>query len=207
MKIILASNSPRRKEILSTLNINFEVIVSEIEEKSEHKEPHLLVSDLSRQKGIAVANEIKERYRDDDVIIISGDTVVALDGEIFGKPKDISDAKRMMTALSGRAHSVYSGISLIKISGNDRHMDVFTEYEKTSVTFRKMSEKEIDLYLSMENVLDKAGAYAIQGAASLWIDTIEGNYFNVVGMPTNKLISLFEKANIPVTGIISPIRN
>lgn len=204
MKIILASNSPRRKEILSSLNIDFEVIVSEIEEKSEFKEPHLLVSDLSKQKGAAVANEIKYKY-DEDIVIISGDTVVSLDGEIFGKPKDSSDARRMIKALSGRTHQVFSGISLIKISGKDRKTEEYTEYEKTSVTFRKMSDEEIDLYLSMENVLDKAGAYAIQGAASLWIDTIEGNYFNVVGMPTNKLISLFEKADIPVAGIISPL--
>ena len=202
MNLILASNSPRRKEILSNLGIKFDVIVSDVDESSEITDPGELVCILSRRKGMAVASSLPEKYKNDTSVVISGDTVVALDGEIFGKPENEKDAKRMISSLSGRTHSVYSGMSVIKITADGKISD-HTEFERTDVTFRKMSDKEIDLYLTMENVLDKAGAYAIQGAASLWIDSINGNYFNVVGMPTNKLTLLLEKSGIKVTDLIS----
>ena len=201
MKIILASKSPRRREILSSLNISFDVIVSDADENSDISDPASLVCELSKRKGMAVAEKKELLPENEECLIISSDTLVFCDGSVFGKPHDISEARSMISALSGKTHSVFSGISVIKVSP-DGSISEFTESEETLVTFSKMSEEEIDLYLSLENVRDKAGAYAIQGAASLWIEEIKGNYFNVVGLPVNKLKSLFEKAGTSVGSLI-----
>ena len=194
MKIILASNSPRRKEILENLGIKFEIIVSDADESSEEKDPALLVRELSLRKGRAVADRIinENIHAGEDTYIISSDTVVATaDGEILGKPSDIADAKRMLSLLSGKSHYVHSGIAIIKISA-DREITEAADTESTAVEFLHMSENEIDFYVKNENVLDKAGAYAIQGIASAWIRKIDGDYFNVVGLPTCKTLSLFK---------------
>ncbi|MBE6696579.1 MAG: septum formation protein Maf [Ruminococcaceae bacterium] len=201
MRIILASKSPRRKEILSSLGIKFDIIVSEADESSSSHDPAELVSILSERKGMAVAEKLKSTANE-DTLIISSDTVVALDGAIFGKPSDTEEAESMIRELSGKAHSVFSGISLILIS-KDKTVKSATDFEKTVVTFKKMTDKDISLYLSLENVLDKAGAYAIQGAASLWIDGIKGNYFNVVGLPVNKIAPLAEKLGLRIEDLIS----
>ena len=196
MKIILASKSPRRKEILENLGIKFEIIVSDADESSEEKDPALLVRELSLRKGRAVADRIinENIHAGEDTYIISSDTVVATaDGEILGKPSDIADAKRMLSLLSGKSHYVHSGIAIIKISA-DREITEAADTESTAVEFLPMSENEIDFYVKNENVLDKAGAYAIQGIASAWIRKIDGDYFNVVGLPTCKTLSLFKNA-------------
>ena len=196
MKIILASKSPRRKEILENLGIKFEIIVSDADESSSENDPALLVRELSLRKGRAVADRIinENIYVGDDVYIISSDTVVAtVEGEILGKPSDIPDAKRMLSLLEGKSHYVHSGIAIIKISA-DREITEAADTESTAVEFLPMSENEIDFYVKNENVLDKAGAYAIQGIASAWIKKIDGDYFNVVGLPTCKTLSLFKKA-------------
>lgn len=199
MKIILASKSPRRKEILSSLGIKFDILVSDVNEDCDSQNPAELVSILSERKGLDVAKRLiptKEK-----LLVISSDTVVAAAGRIFGKPSDERDAEYMIKALAGKTHSVFSGISLITLSESGE-IKCFTDFEETLVSFKNMSDEEISLYLSMENVLDKAGAYAIQGAASLWIDKINGNYFNVVGLPINKLVSLSEKAGISIKDLI-----
>ena len=196
MKIILASKSPRRKEILENLGIKFEIIVSDADESSEEKDPALLVRELSLRKGRAVADRIinENIHVGEDTYIISSDTVVATaDGEILGKPSDIADAKRMLSLLEGKSHYVHSGIAIIKISA-DREITEAADTESTAVEFLQMSENEIDFYVKNENVLDKAGAYAIQGIASAWIKKIDGDYFNVVGLPTCKTLSLFKNA-------------
>ena len=196
MKIILASKSPRRKEILENLGIKFEIIVSDADESSEEKDPALLVRELSLRKGRAVADRIinENIHAGEDTYIISSDTVVATaDGEILGKPSDIADAKRMLSLLEGKSHYVHSGIAIIKISA-DREITEAADTESTAVEFLQMSENEIDFYVKNENVLDKAGAYAIQGIASAWIRKIDGDYFNVVGLPTCKTLSLFKNA-------------
>ena len=196
MKIILASKSPRRKEILENLGIKFEIIVSDADESSEEKNPALLVRELSLRKGRAVADRIinENIHAGEDTYIISSDTVVATaDGEILGKPSDIADAKRMLSLLEGKSHYVHSGIAIIKISA-DREITEAADTESTAVEFLQMSENEIDFYVKNENVLDKAGAYAIQGIASAWIRKIDGDYFNVVGLPTCKTLSLFKNA-------------
>lgn len=202
MKIILASKSPRRKEILSSLNIPFEIIVSDADENCNISDPARLVCLLSERKGMAVANRTDLLPQNDDYLIISSDTVVSCDNKIFGKPSDLSEAKSMIRSISGKTHSVYSGISVITVS-KSREIKTFTDFEETLVTFENMSDDDIELYLSLENVTDKAGAYAIQGAASLWIDKINGNYFNVVGLPVNKLHSLLRKAGFSLKQLIN----
>ena len=196
MKIILASKSPRRKEILENLGIKFEIIVSDADESSEEKNPALLVKELSLRKGRAVADRIinENIYAGEDTYVISSDTVVATaEGEILGKPSDITDAKRMLSILEGKSHYVHSGIAIIKIDKEQKITEA-ADTESTAVEFLPMSENEIDFYVKNENVLDKAGAYAIQGIASAWIKKIDGDYFNVVGLPTCKTLSLFKNA-------------
>ena len=195
MKIILASKSPRRKEILENLGIEFEIIVSDADENSEERDPAALVKELSLRKGRAVADRIinENIYGGEEIYIISSDTVVATaEGEILGKPTDLSDAKRMLSLLEGKSHFVHSGIAIIKISA-DRSIKEAADTESTAVEFLPMSDGEIDFYVNNENVLDKAGAYAIQGIASAFIKKIDGDYFNVVGLPTCRTMSLFKE--------------
>ena len=196
MKIILASKSPRRKEILENLGIEFEIIVSDADENSEERDPAALVKELSLRKGRAVADRIisENIYGGEEIYIISSDTVVATaEREILGKPTDLSDAKRMLSLLEGKSHFVHSGIAIIKISA-DRSIKEAADTESTAVEFLPMSDGEIDFYVNNENVLDKAGAYAIQGIASAFIKKIDGDYFNVVGLPTCRTMSLFKEA-------------
>ena len=196
MKIILASKSPRRKEILQNLGVEFEIIVSEANEDSDEKDPARLVKELALRKGRAVADHvINERsFGKEDIFIISSDTVVATaDGEILGKPKDIPDAVRMLGLLEGKIHFVHSGIAIIKLS-EDGDITEAADTESTAVEFLPMTKSEIDFYVTHENVLDKAGAYAIQGIASAWIKRIDGDYFNVVGLPTCRTFRLFKES-------------
>ena len=185
MKYILASKSPRRREILSNLGLTFEIVTAETDESSDERDPYLLVEELSRRKGEAVRDLLLSQGRDlTDTVIISSDTVVAVDGEILGKPRDAADAARMLRLLSGREHEVVSGICLL---GADR---VGVAHEVTHVTFEKLDEELIARYVERTNPYDKAGAYAIQGEASLWIEGISGCYFNVVGLPVHRMNAL-----------------
>ena len=183
MKYILASKSPRRREILENLGIPFEIITADTDESDDTVDPCLLVERLSARKGEAVRALLQETGRalDENTVIISSDTVVCVDGQILGKPKDRADADRMLRSLSGRSHQVVSGISLIgkDLSG--------TSHEVTHVTFDHLDEETLDRYLSSAEPYGKAGAYAIQGMASAWISGIEGCYFNVVGLPVHRL--------------------
>lgn len=196
MKIILASKSPRRKEILENLGVEFEIIVSEADENSDEKDPARLVKELALRKGRAVADHvIKEKsFGKEETYIISSDTVVATaDGEILGKPRDLDDAKRMLGLLEGKSHFVHSGIAIIKLSADGNIIEA-ADTESTAVEFLPMTEDEIDFYVTHETVLDKAGAYAIQGIASAWIRKIDGDYFNVVGLPTCRMFGIFKEA-------------
>lgn len=188
MKFILASQSPRRKEILAGLGVQFEVITSEAHETCTEKDPHKFVKILSERKGEAVRKRLLAEGRDlTDTVIIASDTVVYADGEIFGKPKDAVDAKRMLLTYSGKEHEVISGIYLCKgsVSG--------TAHESTFVAFDKLTDRQIDRYIETVKPYDKAGAYAIQGSASEWISGIRGDYFNVVGLPVHRMAVLFRK--------------
>lgn len=188
MNFILASKSPRRSEILQNLGISFEIITAETDESSAERDPYLLVEELSLRKGEAVRQMLRERGVDlKDTVIISSDTVVAVEGEILGKPRDAQDARRMLKLLSGRAHEVVSGICLLS---EDR---CGVSHEVTRVLFEDLDDETIKHYISRTNPYDKAGAYAIQGEASLFICGIEGDYFNVVGLPVHRLHILYRE--------------
>ena len=179
MKFILASKSPRRREILSDLGLQFDIITADTDESCDLKDPQAFVKELALRKGRAVAENI-----DNDTIIIASDTVVSCGGEILGKPRDRADAKRMLDMLSGSKHDVISGIALIT-KGKEA-----VASEVTHVIFDNLTDSDKEIYLNSDEPYDKAGAYAIQGLASMWIKGIEGDYFNVVGLPVKRLHDL-----------------
>lgn len=169
--IILASGSPRRKELLCNLGFHVRVIPPKADEKiEENAEPWNIVCALARHKAMEAAGREKG-------IIIAADTVVVMDNKILGKPADKENAKEMLSSLSGKRHEVYTGFC---ITDGDKTV---TGYEKTQVYFRELSETEIDNYIKTGEPMDKAGAYGIQGKGALFVSKIEGDYFNVVGLP------------------------
>lgn len=177
-KIILASASPRRKELLSLLGLPFVVKVSGEEEITTQTDPAKVTEELSRQKAGAVARQLET-----PALVIGADTVVALDNCILGKPKDKEDARRMITSLQGRSHAVYTGVALWDTKSS--HVETFSV--KTVVHVAVMSADEIEKYISGDESYDKAGGYGIQGEFSKFIVGIEGDYFNVVGLPVHEL--------------------
>ena len=173
MKVVLASKSPRRKELLKLLDLSFEVITADIDEALNTGSPVCdEVARLSFEKAHAVSLKT-----DIDDIIISADTIVELNGKAFGKPKTAEEAHLMLKALSNNTHRVLTGITVMQ--GKKFKTRVVT----TSVTFRPISDKEISDYISTGEPMDKAGAYGIQGRASKFVSRIEGDYFSVVGLP------------------------
>lgn len=197
MKIILASGSPRRREILSALGMEFEISVPDVDESSDVKHPAELVKQLSLRKAQAVRDMLISRGEDtSDTLIIASDTVVWCRDEILGKPCDRADAARMIKMLSGREHSVFSGVALCL--GNRSCAD----FERTKVHFADVDESSIERYLDSCKYLDKAGAYAIQEAAALFIRGIEGDYLNVVGLPVRRLYELMrDELGIDMQGL------
>ncbi len=185
-KIVLASKSPRRRELLENIGLKFSVIVTDTDEEQVSKdlEPGLYVRELSFLKATSAA-----RFADKDSFVIGADTVVVFEGEILGKPKDKEDAANMLRKLSGKVHSVYTGITVTDT--NDMHS--VSEYEKTDVSFRELSDREINHYINNFNVLDKAGAYGIQEFASTFVNSVRGDYFNIVGLPVCRLCTLVSK--------------
>ncbi|MBQ8415731.1 MAG: septum formation protein Maf [Clostridia bacterium] len=182
MNYILASKSPRRKEILETLGLSFTVFTADTDESSEERDVCAFVEELSRRKGEAVKEALLAAGQDlADTVIISSDTVVAMGGEILGKPRDEKDACRMLRMYSGKRHQVVSGICLI---GNGK---IGVGHEVTEVEFEELDEETILRYVRSAKPYDKAGAYAIQGVASAYIKGIVGDYFNVVGLPVHRM--------------------
>ena len=176
MRVILASKSPRRKEILENLGIKFDVIVADADESCSIADPMERVSALAAIKGRAVKEQLNDG---EDALVIASDTLVYAEGEFLGKPRDRDDARRMIRMLSGKAHSVVSGLYL---SIGERE---YSGASETRVIFDEMTEGEIESYISSSEPYDKAGGYAVQGLASLYVSGIEGDYFNVVGLPVN----------------------
>ena len=175
--VVLASASPRRKEILSLLFENFRVVPSSVAENGLHLEPFELTVELARRKAAQVFEE------NSGAVVIGADTVVVCDGHIMGKPPSRNHAERMLEQLSGRSHAVITGVSCVSPSFS------FSFHESTEVTFRKMSPVEIEWYVQTDEPFDKAGAYAIQKNASIFIERINGNYLNVVGFPLSGFYS------------------
>lgn len=177
MKIVLASQSPRRRELLGKMGLEFTVIVSQLEEdRFTGLAPAALVTALAREKAALVAAET-----DPAALVIAADTVVVLEEAILGKPSSPQEAVDMLTALSGRTHQVYTGVS---VRQNGREV---TEFEATQVTFRGLTQSEIADYVATGEPMDKAGAYGIQGYGSLLVEGIQGDYCNVVGLPVERL--------------------
>lgn len=222
MKIVLASASPRRRELLEQIGLAFEVRVSDVEEKVTVSDPGQVVEELSRQKAEAVLAGLEETI--EDALVIGADTVVALEGHILGKPSNPEDAARMLKELSGRSHEVYTGVTLLYQPGTAyRHPAAGesssghpvavescdgsigsaestgntgntgsgvcrkTFHERTKVVFCPLTEGEISDYVSTGECLDKAGAYGIQGIFARYVQGIEGDYNNVVGLPVGRL--------------------
>lgn len=176
MRIVLASASPRRKELMELVRLKFEIQPSNIEEiLDERLSVPKRIEKLSFQKASDVAGKLNE-----ESIVIGADTVVELDGKILGKPKDKEDAKDMLIMLSGNTHNVITAISVLK--SNDPS-SLVTAHEITEVKFKKLTEQEIENYVNTGEPLDKAGAYAIQGIGVLLVEKINGCYTNVVGLP------------------------
>jgi septum formation protein len=192
-QIILASASPRRKDLLEQIGLEFEICPAKGEEIITESRPDAVVLELSRQKAEEVAAGVltyNEQHPDlatpQDILVIGADTVVAYEDEILGKPKDEKDAKRMLSLLQGNTHSVYTGITLVFIDKSGRTGE-HRFYEKTDVTMYPMSEEEIDRYIASGEPMDKAGSYGIQGRCAIYVKEIKGDYNNVVGLPVARL--------------------
>ena len=187
MKLILASASPRRKELLTMIGFdNFEVMPAIGEEKIDSNlKPEEIVSVLSKAK----ADEIWIKTSD-DVVVIAADTIVWNDGKALGKPIDRNDAVRMLKGLSGHKHEVFTGVTVVGPKGSR------TEAVMTSVRFKNMTDEEIEAYVDTGEPMDKAGAYGIQGRASVLIEGIEGDYFNVVGLPLCTLTKMLAEQGV-----------
>lgn len=181
MHVILASGSPRRKEILSQIGVTFTVQPAKGEERITKQVPEEVVRELSGQKAGEVAASAGE-----DTLVIGADTIVALDGEILGKPKDKEDAVRMLTGLAGRTHEVYTGVTWCFCKGDIKKTKTFTDC--TEVEIYPMTEQEIRDYVETGEPLDKAGAYAVQGLFAAFVKRLSGDFYNVMGLPVAKLV-------------------
>lgn len=189
--IILASGSPRRRELLSLLGLPFEVITSEADESTPPDyTPEEIVRSLALRKAKAVAAEAGDR----NAVIIGSDTIVVLDNTVLGKPVDESDSRVMLSRLQGRTHKVYTGVACIGLPNGH----TIIEHRVTSVTMRAMTSEEIAAYIATGEPADKAGSYAIQGLGSTLVERIEGCYFNVVGLPLSLLGEMLSEFGITV---------
>ena len=183
MELILASASLRRKEILQNTKLNFDIQKSDIEEVIlENESPEDMVVRLAYEKAFDVAK------RNTDRLVIGADTIVALDNEVLGKPKDQNEAYQMIKRLSNKTHKVITGISLINLKENK----IIKDYVVSFVTFKDLSEDSIKDYINTNESLDKAGAYGIQGYGALLVKNIQGDYFNIVGLPISRLSDLLK---------------
>ena len=190
-KIILASSSPRRRELMAQAGFAFEVLVSEADETIETETPGEMVEVLSERKAAAVAEEIKKQgFAEESVLLVGADTMVAIDGKKLGKPKDEKGAEEMLEELSGRTHQVYTGVTLIRLRKAENGsilQESRTFSEGTDVSFYPLTKEEIRSYIATGDPMDKAGAYGIQGKAAVFVKEIKGDYNNVVGLPIARL--------------------
>lgn len=192
MRVILASASPRRRELLQQLGVDFEVRPSKREEVVTKTIPQEVVQELASQKAKEIADLVQAEYEngklswpEDEIRIIGADTIVVYKDTIFGKPSDEENALRMLTALQGNTHQVYTGVCVVDIKDGVRKEKVFAE--KTDVVMYSVSKEEILEYIATGEPMDKAGSYAIQGISGKFIKGIVGDYYNVVGLPMARL--------------------
>lgn len=187
MSIILASASPRRRELLEMLGMEFKIIPAE----NELSFPSLAPADAVAATALGKVLEVSEKCQKSD-IIIAADTMVCVDGRLLGKPASRDDAYNMLKMLSGREHQVYTGVA---VSHNGSSI---SDFEMTSVRFCTMSDNDIQSYIDTNEPMDKAGSYGIQGKGSVFIEGITGDYFNVMGLPLHKLHNMLREFNCPV---------
>jgi septum formation protein len=189
MKFILASASPRRRELLASIGFDFDVIPSSVPEVRDAGEsPEEYVARLSREKAAAVAAKHGDRW------IIAADTTVLLGEELLEKPSDPADARRMLATIAGKTHIVYTGVTL-QHAGDGYHD---TRVAESEVRMLPLTEREIEWYVATGEPLDKAGAYAVQGIGAMFIDSVHGSYTNVVGLPLALLYQMLKRAGIDV---------
>lgn len=176
MRIILASSSPRRKYLMERLGIDFEVIPSRAKEEIEGEDYGEIVENIALRKAV----EVYERTFEERVVI-GADTIVVLDGEILGKPKNLDEARKFLKKLSGREHVVYTGVAFVWKDGEH------TFHDRTTVKFRDLPDELVEKYLKVGNPLDKAGAYGIQDLGAVFVERIEGDFYTVMGLPIGKV--------------------
>ena len=188
MRVVLASASPRRHELLGMIGIAHEVDPADIDESVRAGESDTdYALRLATEKGLSVA------ARHPDALVIAADTIVVVDGRIFGKPVDGADACRMLRVLSGRTHVVHTAVAVVRDAGRR----VESEVESTRVTFRELDDSEVAAYVATGEPMDKAGAYGIQGYGATIVERVEGDYFTVMGLALRQLVSLLERVGVP----------
>ncbi|OKP96297.1 nucleoside triphosphate pyrophosphatase [Paenibacillus sp. P46E] len=192
--IILASGSPRRRELLTLLGLPFEVISSDADESTA---PGLVPEDIVRSLALRKAEAVLSCAGERASVIVGSDTIVVLDGQVLGKPLDPQDSRAMLKLLQGRTHQVYTGVACIGLPEEK----TVVRHRVTSVTMRAMSMDEISAYIATGEPADKAGSYAIQGLGSTLVERIEGCYFNVVGLPLSLLGEMLSDFGISVLGL------
>lgn len=193
-KIILASASPRRKELLRQIGIRYKVMPSMVEEKITKTLPEDVVQELSYQKAVDVCTRLQEQG-EEEYTVIGADTVVSFMNHIMGKPADREDACQMLNNLQGNVHQVYTGVTIcFKQKGMSAMFHTF--YERTDVSMYPMTQEEIEAYVATGEPMDKAGAYAIQGKCAAYVQSICGDYNNVVGLPVGRLYQELKKRNL-----------
>lgn len=194
-KIILGSASPRRRELLSQIGLEFEVVISHKDECYESTVPEEIVKELALMKAENAASELEDRGGLNDTVVIGADTIVVLDHRILGKPKDEKDAYQMLSDLQGRAHQVYTGAAILDFDHEGKRGGCVHAVE-TKVYVHEMDRREILSYINTGEPMDKAGAYGIQGKFAAYIDKIEGDYYNVVGLPVSYVYQQLKKIGI-----------
>jgi septum formation protein len=188
-KIILASASRRREDLLAQVGVQCEVVPSEIDENVDAPDPGALVETLSCAKAEDVAQK-----QDGDFVVIGADTVVVKEGSVYGKPSSEEEARQMLSSLQGDRHEVYTGVTLISVSGGEGLIDTF--HVRTIVDMMPMSEEQITAYIQSGEPMDKAGGYGIQGRGAAYIRDVAGDFFNVVGLPISTVLSRLENMGV-----------
>jgi len=189
MNLILASQSPRRRELLGLMALPFVVRAADIDETMDpQKAPFDEVSRVSRLKALAVSREAGD-------VVIAADTIVVCQGQVLGKPRDEADAFRILSLLSGREHEVMTGMTVV------RDDTVITHTEVTRIRFRELHPEEVRAYIATGEPMDKAGAYGIQGGAALFAEKMDGDYYNVMGLPVCRLAVILRSLGLPVWGV------
>lgn len=188
MRLILASGSPRRQELLKRITTDFEIVALSVDERSERALPQHIVVDIARRKAQAAV------LAGHQGIVLAADTLVLLDGQVLGKPADGDDAFRTLRALSGRAHTVLTGLWAV----NTRTRQTAGDCISTQVHFKRLTDDEIKQYLAHAEFADKAGSYAIQGRAAAFVERLEGDYDNVMGLPVARTAQLLRRVGYPI---------